>query len=481
MNVVFVSSEVAPFARTGGLGDVSGSLPKGLQKLGHNVSVFMPFYRHVRCDGFEPPRLGEKLTVPVDGKPVDCFVRFAHLPGTTVPVYFIDNGAYFNREGLYVDPSTGKDYVDNCARFSFFSRAVLEAVKSIDIRPDVVHCNDWQSATIPVYLKSIYKDTSCFRNTLTVLTVHNLAYQGLFPAKDLKVTGLDERYFNPGQLEYYGKINLLKGGLVFADIITTVSKRYSEEIQTEEFGAGLDGVLKERSKDLYGIVNGIDYSVWNPEDDRLIPATYGPDRLEGKKTCKRHLLEKAGLPHEMDVPLIGMITRLAEQKGIDLLSECWDKLMELDISLFLLGSGDKRYQDVLTSLAGKYPHKAHVHVGFDNRLSHEIEAGADMFLMPSRFEPCGLNQLYSLKYGTVPIVRKTGGLADTVTPSVGFLFESYTPEEMLKAVREAVEAYRDREKWLGLMRAGMLQDWSWDKSARRYADVYQDAFDRVRR
>jgi starch synthase len=463
MNVVFVSSEVAPFARTGGLGDVSGSLPKGLQKLGYRVSVFMPFYRHVRCNGFEPPHIGEKLTVPVDGKPADFLVRFAHLPGTTVPVYFIDNDAYFNREELYADPSTGKDYVDNCARFSFFSQAVLEAVKSIGIRPDVVHCNDWQSAMIPVYLKSIYKDINCFTNTLTVLTIHNLAYQGLFPAKDLEVAGLDKRYFNSGQLEYYGKINLLKGGLVFADIITTVSKRYSEEIQTEEFGAGLNGVLKERSKDLYGIVNGIDYSVWNPEDDGLIPATY------------------AGLPHKMDVPLIGMITRLAEQKGIDLLSECWDKLMELDISLFLLGSGDKRYQDALSSLANKYPHKAHVHVGFDNRLSHEIEAGADMFLMPSRFEPCGLNQLYSLKYGTVPIVHKTGGLADTVTPSVGFLFESYTSEEMLKAVREAVEAYRDREKWLGLMRAGMLRDWSWDKSARRYADVYQDAFERVRR
>ncbi|MCP4366357.1 MAG: glycosyltransferase, partial [Planctomycetes bacterium] len=256
---------------------------------------------------------------------------------------------------------------------------------------------------------------------------------------------------------------------------------YSEEIQTEEFGAGLNGVLQARSTDLYGIVNGIDYSVWNPEDDGLIPATYGPNKLAGKETCKGHLLKKAGLLHKVDVPLIGMITRLAEQKGIDLLLECGDKLMELDISLFLLGTGDGRYQDALTSLADKYPHKAHVHLGFDNRLSHEIEAGADMFLMPSRFEPCGLNQLYSLKYGTVPIVRKTGGLADTVTPSVGFLFESYTSEEMLKAVREAVEAYRDREKWLGLMKAGMLQDWSWDKSAKCYADVYQDAFERVRR
>ncbi len=481
MNVVFVSSEVAPFARTGGLGDVSGSLPKGLQRLGHEVSVFMPFYRHVRCDGFEPPHIGEKLTVPVDGKPVDYLVRFAHLPGTTVPVYFIDNGAYFNREELYVDPSTGKDYIDNCARFSFFSRAVLETIRSIGIRPDVVHCNDWQSAMIPVYIKGIYKDIDCFKNTLTVLTVHNLAYQGLFPAKDIEMTGLDRRYFNSEQLEYHGDINFLKGGLVFADIITTVSKRYSEEIQTGEFGAGLDGVLKKRSKDLYGIVNGIDYSVWNPEDDELIPAAYGPDRLEGKKTCKESLLKRAGLPQKTDVPLIGMITRLAEQKGIDLLVECWDELMRLDIGLFLLGSGDRRYQDALRSLADKYPDKFHVHIGFDNRLSHEIEAGADMFLMPSRYEPCGLNQLYSLKYGTVPIVRKTGGLADTVTPSVGFLFESYTSGEMLKAIGEAVDAYRDRPKWSGLMRAGMLQDWSWDKSARRYANIYEEAFKRIRK
>ncbi len=481
MNIVFISSEVAPFARTGGLGDVVGSLPKGLQRLGHKVSIFMPLYGRIRRDEFKLSPTGFQPSVPIGDKLVTGLVYSANLPDTKIPVYLIEKEEYYNRDEFYVDPSTGRDYADNCERFSFFSRAVLETIKSIGIRPDVIHCNDWQSALVPTYLKSLYKDDDYFEDTLSVLTIHNVGYQGLFPKEDLRVTGLESGDHNWKQLEYYGKINLLKGGIAFSDVITTVSKKYAEEIQTEEFGGDLYGVLKERGRDLYGIINGIDYSVWNPEGDRLIPATYGPNNMEGKKKCKKHLLEKVGLAGKRDVPLIGMIGRLAVQKGIDLLLECWDELMKLDVEFTLLGSGEKKYQEAMKSLADKYPGKASVCIGFDNQLSHEIEAGADMFLMPSRYEPCGLNQLYSLKYGTVPIVRKTGGLADTITPSVGFLFESYSSEEMLKAVRGAVETYNDRAKWVGLMRAGMLQDWSWDKSARLYAELYQDALRKLGR
>lgn len=479
MNIIYVSSEVAPFARTGGLGDVAGSLPKSLQKLGHEVSIFMPLYRHVRRDGFKLSPTGEKPSVTINNKLVTGLVYKTHMPGTEIPVYFIENKDYYDRDELYVDPSAGEGYADNCERFTFFSRAVLETVRSMGIRPDVVHANDWQSAMVPTYLKSLYKDDDYFKGALTVLTIHNLAYQGLFPKEDLRVTGLGTGYYNWEQLEYDGKINLLKAGIVFSDIITTVSKKYAEEIQTEEFGAGLHRILKERGKDLYGIVNGIDYSVWNPEEDRLIPARYGPDNLEGKSRCKRHLQKKVGLA-EREVPLIGMISRLTVQKGIELIIECWGELMKLDVEFILLGTGDKKYQEALKSLADKYPGKASINIGFDNQLSHEIEAGADMFLMPSKYEPCGLNQLYSLKYGTVPIVRNTGGLADTISTSVGFLFESYSSEEMLKAVRKAVETYDDRARWTELMRRGMLQDWSWEKSARLYANLYQDALKGIR-
>lgn len=422
------------------------------------------------------------MSIPVgSNRTVTGAIYTTRLPESKIPVYLIENDGYYDREELYTDPSTGSDYVDNCERFSFFCRAVLEATRSMGTRPDVIHCNDWQSAMIPAYLRNLYKPDDFFRGVLTVQTIHNLGYQGVFPKEDFQATGLDGSHFNDKELEHYGKINLLKGGIVFSDIITTVSKKYGEEIQTEEYGAGLNGVLKERRMDLYGIINGIDYSVWNPEVDGLIPEKYGPDNLRGKSKCKEHLQKRLGLAEKKDVPVIGMITRLVAQKGIDLVLECWDELMELDVELVLLGTGEKKYEDGLRAKAEKHPGKASVYVGFDNQLSHEIEAGADMFLMPSRYEPCGLNQMYSLKYGTVPVVRKTGGLADTINPSVGFVFESYTSKEMLRSVKEAVEAYADGAKWTGLMRTGMLQDWSWDKSARLYSDLYKGALKEKRR
>lgn len=480
MNVAFVSPEIVPFARSGGLGDVVGALPKSLAALGHRVCLFMPLYRQVRLGPFRLSSTRRQVCVPVGNKLATAQIHSSHLPGTKLPVYFIENKDYFDREEFYLDPATGKDYKDNCQRFVFFSRAVLEAVKVMDVRPDVIHCNDWQSAMIPTYLKTLYAKDTYFQKAISVLTIHNLAYQGLFPKEEMPTTGLDWGYFNWKQLEFFGKVNVLKAGIVFSDLITTVSKKYAEEIQSKEFGVGLDGVLRERSKDLYGIPNGIDYSVWNPEKDKLIPARYNIKNLKGKKTCKRYLQKKVNLEEKNGTPLVGIIGRLTVQKGIDLLIEGWENMMELDLQLVLLGAGEQKYQDALKALAERYPGKASINLGFDDRLSHEIEAGADMFLMPSKFEPCGLNQLYSLKYATVPIVRRTGGLADTVDTSVGFYFENYSARAMLETIKKALEAYQDQERWAELMKNCMLQDWSWNKSAERYSRLYQEALARVR-
>ncbi|HHT9117540.1 MAG TPA: glycogen synthase, partial [Candidatus Hypogeohydataceae bacterium YC38] len=403
----------------------------------------------------------------------------APLPGTRISTYFIENTSYYDREGLYQDPATGRDYQDNCERFSFFSRAVLETLQVLGIKPDIIHCNDWQSALVPTYLKTLYKDNNSFRGTASLFTIHNLSYQGLFPKEDMPLTGLDWSYFNWKQLEFYGKINLLKAGIVFSDIITTVSRKYAEEIQTAEFGVGLEGVLRERTVDLYGVLNGADYSVWNPEKDKLIPANYSLKNLKGKKACKKHLQRKLKLP-ESDAPIIGMIGRVASQKGLDLVMECWDELMKEDIEFVLLGTGEPNIEQALKSMATRYPGKVSINISFDNQLSHEIEAGIDMFLMPSRFEPCGLNQLYSMRYGTVPIVRRTGGLADTIDSSVGFSFQSYSSKEMLETIKKALELYRNPSRWLELMKRGMLQDWSWERSAKEYSTLYQKALAKVK-
>lgn len=473
MNIVYVSPEIEPFARTGGLGDVLGALPRSVAKLGHKVCLFMPLYKQVNRKEFSLSPTKITVAVPMPNKTSIGLVYSSYVPDTRIPVYFIENAEYFERAEPYKDPATGLDYKDNCERFAFFSRAVLETIKALGQTPDVLHANDWQSALAPVYLKTIYQGDTSFRNTLTVFTVHNLAYQGLFPKEDMPLIGLDWSYFNWKQLEYHGKLNVLKAGLVFSDLITTVSRRYAQEIQTQEFGRGLEGVLQERSKDLYGIVNGVDYNTWNPDTDKLIPSRYGPKNLKGKRACKKHLQKKCGLKEREDVPVIGWIGRLAEQKGVDLLLEGWEELMGLDLELVLLGKGDPPYEEALKSKASRYPEKASINIGFDNRLSHEIEAGSDMFLMPSKFEPCGLNQLYSLKYGTVPIVRHTGGLADTVDGQVGFTFNSSNTPEMISTIKRALESYRNTTQWTELVRRGMLQDWSWDKSAREYVELYQ--------
>lgn len=480
MKIVHVSPEIVPFAKTGGLADVVGALPAYIKALQHDVCVFMPLYKQVKETIEDLTEVGIRVEVPIGTVLATGTVWRSVIPKTEVVAYFIQKDEYYHRDQLYGTPEG--DFKDNSERFIFFARAVLEAMIALQLKPDIIHCHDWQSALIPVYIKKHPTYETFFPDVRTVMTVHNIAYQGVFWHWDMKLTGLDWSLFNWKQLEFYGKLNFLKGGLVFADAITTVSPRYAMEIQSPEFGAGLDGVLTERKKDLYGIINGIDYSIWNPETDKLIPAKFSMKALAGKQKCKEHLQKKCKLPQK-NVPLLGMISRLADQKGLDLVVGCLDELMKQDVQLVILGTGEEKYHKLLADAAAKFPRKISVTIGFDNQLAHEIEAGADMFLMPSHYEPCGLNQLYSLKYGTVPIVRETGGLADTVTDTnpetlkaktaTGFMFREATASALLEAIRRALATYANSRLWRQIMRTGMAQDWSWKSSAEKYVALYK--------
>ncbi len=484
LKVILVSPEVVPFAKTGGLADVAGALPLALSKLGHAVSVFMPLYRHVvdRELALEPT--GVELSFHVYHREQKATIWKGEFPGTTVPAYFVEHDGFFYRRELYGD--TRGAYPDNAERFAFFSRAVLEAVVALGIEPDVFHLNDWQSALIAVYLRSIFAGGPVLGKSASLLTIHNLAYQGLFPEWEFNFTGLGWELFNWKELEYHGKVNFLKGGIVFADLINTVSKKYSQEIQTAEFGAGLEAVLSSRTEDLFGILNGVDYQNWNPATDKLIPAGYSPESISGKAKCKAHLQEINNLPQKPDVPVVGIVSRLADQKGFDILGEAMEEIMKLDMQLVVLGTGQQEYHDLFTRIGKKYPQKTGISLKYDNQLAHMIEAGSDMFLMPSRYEPCGLNQMYSLKYGTVPIVRSTGGLADTITDCTnktlkkgtanGFSFSEYSAAELLKVLKRAVDTYAKKpEVFKKLVAKGMAQDLSWDRSAREYVTLYEKA------
>ncbi len=483
MKVVYLSSEVVPFAKTGGLADIAGAIPKSLQKFGVEIVVIMPFYGIIKEDRHPITKTDIRFEVKVGDKLQPGFVYKGFLPDTRIPIYFLNNEHYFGRMGLYNYPGTTKDFEDNSERFIFFAQGALEVIEKLKMCPDVVHCNDWQTGLVPVYRKTNYAGKACFQKTRTIMTIHNLSYQGVFWHWDMNLTGLDWSLFNWKQLEFYGKLNFLKGGIVFCDLITTVSKTYAEEIQTPEYGIGLDGVLRERAGDLYGIINGIDYSLWNPETDKCIIANYGLKNLNGKHLCKRALQRKYKLP-ERDCPVIGMITRLTDQKGLDLIVNKFSELMKIDLQFILLGTGDQRYHEIFRGYEKTYPTKVAVIVTFDERLAHEIEAGSDMLLMPSRFEPCGLNQLYSLRYGTVPIVRSTGGLADTITDvrseplsrgrANGFSFKEYDPDLLLATVIRAVDLFtKDKTQWTHLMRNGMAQDWSLERSAGEYVALYK--------
>jgi starch synthase len=483
LRILFASSEVDPFSKTGGLADVSRALPAALSRLGHDVAVFTPYYGQAKKSAGDIRFSDAKITIQLRGRIQEARIGLGRMPDSGVEVYFIANDSYYDREGLY--QSAQGDYLDNAERFTFFCRACLETIKALRLKADLIHANDWQSALLPVYVKTLYSQDERIAPISSVLGIHNLAYQGIFWHWDMPLTGLDWKHFNWKELEFYGKLNLLKGGIVYADALTTVSRTYAKEIQTPEGGNGLDSVIATRKDGLYGIANGIDDTVWNPMTDKFIARNFSALDQTGKSACKQHLQKKMGLPQRAETPVIGMIGRLANQKGWDIFAEAVQRILNADCQLAVLGTGEERYEKMLRDLAAAKSDKVSVRLSFDDQLAHEIEAGADMFLMPSRFEPCGLGQLYALSYGAVPIVRKTGGLADTVrnvTPhglksgsSTGFVFTDYSAEALYDAVRRALELFKDRAAWKTLMTAGMEQDWSWDKSAKEYTAVYRTA------
>ena len=475
MRVVFVAPEGVPFSKTGGLADVVGALPKALAKLGPKLEVVLPRYRMTK-PGIPEPKM-HSLTLPLGTGFKFASVQNAGIAGK-VRTFLIECPSIFDREGLYQED--GEDYPDNAIRFAAFSLAALELIKRSATPPDIIHCHDWQTALVPIYLRNLYQDDDFFRNTSVVFTIHNVGYQGLFPAGTLPQISLHAGLFTMDFLEYYGKVNLLKGGIVFSDFITTVSPKYAEEIQTKEFGCGLEGVYRSRRDHLRGILNGVDYSVWNPTTDKLIPARYSAEDMSGKVACKKALLERMGVREPVaERPALGIVSRFVPQKGFDLIAEIADQLAAWDLYLVALGTGDPVYEDIFRDIAAMYPDKFLVAVDFDNTLAHQIEAGSDMLLMPSRYEPGGLNQLYSLKYGTVPIVRATGGLDDTIEAfdgqsGTGFKFSEYTGSALLEATEQAIAVYRRPEVWRQLVSNGMRMDFSWGRSAEKYLEIYQD-------
>ncbi len=482
LSVLMVSAEAHPLAKVGGLADVMGALPKALAKRGHNVRIALPFYKTVKDTGISVSRMKgiDVLDVAMGDVAIPAEIWVGKLPGTKVEVLLVGNDDFFDRDGIYTDPKTGEAYSDNAERFIFFSRAVFMLINLLKHRPNLIHCHDHQTGFIPAWIRYAPGQSGLPEDVRTVFTIHNLAYQGSYPKEVGYKAGFGEDVLKPmGAVEFHGEVNLMKAGISFADTITTVSPTYGKEIQTAEFGYGLEGILKARSKHLFGILNGADYSVWDPDKDKLIPHTYNRSKPEGKQKCRGHLIERLGLDVGDETPLIGIVSRLVAQKGLDILSEVFDEIMALDVGIVILGLGDKHYHDLLTAAAKRFPGKVSVNLDFNEELAHQIEAGCDMFLMPSKYEPCGLNQMYSMKYGTVPIVRKTGGLADTVIDlgaseeSTGFVFADYTSSELLEAVRRARQAYADRAAWDRLVDRAMAQDFSWERSAESYEDVYR--------
>ncbi len=481
--VLFASSEVVPFVKTGGLADVSGSLPHVLAEAGLSVTVVMPKYGGIPQGLLDGATTAAAWNMEWSGRRDP--VQLIQMKDPTAPVtyLFVDQPAYFDRPELYRDVKTGRDYLDNDERFIFFCRAVLEGLKQLGWAPDVIHANDWQTALLPTFLATHYKTDPFFDGIRSVFTIHNMAFQGIFPAETFPKLGLPlELFYATGPFEFWGKVNFMKSAIWYADAITTVSERYAMEIQSSpELGCGLEGVLRSRNADIHGILNGVDYAVWSPSHDQRLPYRYSPVNLSGKKKNKVELLNRLGLPIRDDVPLVGMITRLTEQKGFDLLAAAADDLFALNLQMVILGTGDAAYHKLLLEWEKKYPDKLRVLLAFDDTLAHWIEAGADVFLMPSRYEPGGLNQMFSLKYGTVPVVRGTGGLADTVIDvdadsqgGTGFVFEEYDPEQLVDALHRMLTQFPRKRVWRKIMKTGMRQDYSWDRSAGKYARLYAD-------
>jgi starch synthase len=475
MHIAFAASEGVPFSKTGGLADVVGALPRALAGLGHQVSVYLPRYRQTKLA--DPATVVRSITIPFDDK-----YRFASIVSggsqNGVRFYFVEFPDFFDRDALY--GTAAGDYPDNAERFALFSRAVIEGSKILGV-PQVFHCHDWQSALVPVLLRTIYAEDPAFREVGTVFTIHNMGYQGLFPPETLPLLTLSWDLFTMTKMEFFGQVNFLKGALTYADYVTTVSRKYSQEIQTAEYGFGLEGVLRDRAATVTGILNGVDYDEWSPQADKFIAGRYSPQDLTGKPLCKKDLLETFGVKNaDPKLPVIGIVSRFAAQKGFDLIAQVMDRLAREEMIVVALGTGDKAYEEMFVRLNKQFPNKIAVKVAYNNAIAHKIEAGADMFLMPSRYEPCGLNQIYSLKYGTVPIVRATGGLDDTIEnwdartgKGTGFKFTEYNGESLLLTVKHALQAFRDQTSWQVLMRNGMNKDFSWNVSAREYGRVYE--------
>ena len=490
VKILFATTEAVPFCKTGGLGDVCGSLPRELANIGHEPVVVMPAFRQALNSGRPIEQTNIRFEVPIGRKTVSGTFLKSTLPGEKVPVYLVHQPQYYDRPELYRE--NGHDYKDNCERFVFFCRAALEAVTLLDLRTELVHCHDWTAGLIPAYLKTDLRGIPPYDWIRSLMTIHNIAYQGNFWHWDMELTGIDWKYFNYRQMEFYGNLSFLKSGLAFADTLSTVSPRYAQEIQRSPLGCGLEGLLQQRHDDLFGIMNGVDYREWNPETDNYLNGNnYGVRTFaQGKAACKAALQQEVGLPQVPDQPLIAMIGRLADQKGFDLVANLIPQYVPNSTAQWvILGTGEPHYHQLFADLAKQYPDKIAVRLGFSDELAHRIEAAADIFLMPSRYEPCGLNQLYSLKYGTVPVVHATGGLADSITNTTdetlaagtanGFSFDNYTTGALADALDRACGTFTNWERWEQIVRNGMQQDWSWNHSAREYDRLYKHTLARA--
>ena len=485
LSILYVASEVMPFAKTGGLADVSGALPQIIRELGHDIRIIMPKYSAVSDRRFKIHDIKRLTDIPITvGEKVHLgSVKSSFITNikTKVQVYFLNNSEFYDRDDLYVDAVTHKDYPDNDDRFIFFCRSVLETLKLLGWQPDILHLNDWQAGLIAPYVKLVYANEPSLKNIKIVFTVHNAAYQGIFDKESFKKTELPQKCFTADGLEFYGKLNCMKAGLMYSDAITTVSETYAKEIRTSnEYGYGLEEVFTRKKSSTYGILNGMDTLVWSPEVDTLIPVKYSSSDLSGKIENKKSLTERFKLQFDHKIPIIGMVSRIVDQKGFDILADALEEILSMNLQLVILGTGDQKYHDMLTKFAKKNTKKMALVIGFDESLAHLIEAGSDMFLMPSKYEPCGLNQMYSLRYGTLPIVRFTGGLADTVQDldakplsGNGFVFEKYNAKELIKTIKRALALYADRDRWMKAMLRAMSLDFSWNVSAEKYIELYK--------
>ncbi len=484
MKIAFVSSEVYPYAKTGGLADVSGALPKELAKLGHEVRVFMPKYYPVSEYEYNlhyDKYIGE-MKITVGGVSHSTYVFHGYMPDSIVDIYFIHNPHYFHRPDIYTN-----DW-DEDERFILFQKAVIESIQRMGWSPDIIHCNDWQTSLIPLYIKDNYSWDKLFENTATLLTIHNIGYQGRFSPDTLSKAEINEKYFySGGPIEMEGGVNFLKAGIHLADKINTVSPTYANELLTPEYGMGLDYSLWQRKDDFTGILNGVDYSIWNPEIDKHIPYNYSVGSLSVKSKNKEFLLKHFKISYDTNIPLIGIISRMVIQKGFDIIAEALNELMNLEAQWIILGSGESKYENMFNTLVNNYPGKVGVYIGYNNELAHLIEAGSDIFLMPSHYEPCGLNQIYSLKYGTIPVVRKTGGLADTVQDwneynsygmdtGNGFSFYEYSGKALLQSVKRAINDFHNKPIWPKIQYNGMIKDYSWHHSAEEYNNLYNQTY-----